>query len=282
MAGLLSGLAGLGLDQFADVNIFDDADGVDGANAPRITEASEKDFLYEKSMECPVCGKMLTTKIVKSGKNKLLGTDQDFRPRYEGLDVVKYDVILCTHCGYAGLSRYFMLIAPGQGKMIRDNISKNVKLNTYSNENYSYDEALERYRLALACAIVKKAKASEKAYICLKSAWLVRGYAENINQNEEDKVKELKALEEEYLANAFSGFAEARRTESFPMCGMDAGTIDLLLAVLTYELKRFDVSSKLVANLLVSSANPKTKEKARELKEQLMLELKKQTKQENQ
>ena len=43
---------------------------------------------------------------------------------------------------------------------------------------YTYEDALARYQLALVNAIVKQAKNSEKAYICLKAGWLMRGYAE--------------------------------------------------------------------------------------------------------
>ena len=239
----------------------------------------EKDFIYDKTMECPVCGQHFSTKIMKTGKNKLIGTDQDLRPRYEGIDAVKYDVMLCTKCGYAALSRFFPSITSGQGKMIRENISKKVHLSAYDGETYSYDEAIERYKLALANAVVKHGKASEKAYICLKSAWLMRGYAEyQTEQGKKDMLKDLKAAEEEYLLNAFNGFVEARKSESFPMCGMDESTIDYLLAVLALHLKKYDVAGKLITGIISSSANSRTKEKARELKEQLIVELKKNAK----
>ncbi|MBE5873300.1 MAG: DUF2225 domain-containing protein [Lachnospiraceae bacterium] len=279
MAGLLSGLAGLGLDNLENMNIFEETSKAEESAEVKVVTVEEKDFIYDKTMECPVCGQHFSTKIMKTGKNKLIGTDQDLRPRYEGIDAVKYDVMLCTKCGYAALSRFFSSITSGQGKMIRENISKKVHLSAYDGETYSYDEAIERYKLALANAVVKHGKASEKAYICLKSAWLMRGYAEHqVEQGKKELLKELKVAEEEYLLNAFNGFGEARKTESFPMCGMDESTIDYLLAVLALHLKKYDVAGKLITGILASSANSRTKEKARELKEQLIVELKKNAK----
>ena len=40
---------------------------------------------------------------------------------------------------------------------------------------YSYEKAIERYKLALYNTLVKKGKNSEKAYECLKISWLYRG-----------------------------------------------------------------------------------------------------------
>ncbi len=276
MSGLLSGLAGLGLGNLEDIDVFghpekEEAD----AKEPVEVKPQEKDFIFDKTMECPVCGKEFPVKIMKTGKAKLMGTDPDLRPKYVGIDAVKYDIMLCTKCGYAALSRFFSNVTMGQAKLIRENISKGVRLHPYDGEIYTYDEAIERYKLALANAVVKRARVSEKAYICLKSAWLMRGYAEHLEEiGEKEKIAELKEQEEQYIQNAYNGFAEARTAESFPMCGMDEGTIDYLLAVLSMHLKKYDVAAKLITNILASTAGARTKDKARELKEQLLLEIK--------
>lgn len=281
--GLLSGLANLGLKNLTDADIFAEdekekaAEGVDKT----VAKVQEKDLIYDKSFECPVCGFKFTSKVMKSNKARLLHTDQDLRPVHEGIDATKYDVQMCTSCGNTALSRYFSYSTSAQSKLIKENISKSVVIPIFDGETYSYEDALQQYQLALACAVVKRAKNSEKAYICLKSAWLIRGYAEYLEHEvapQEDvsaKVKELKANEEEYLQNALNGFAEARKNESFPMCGMDECTIDYLLAVLATRFKKYDVAGKLVASILTSpSAGARTKDKARELKDQLLVELK--------
>lgn len=277
MAGLLSGLAGLGLNELEDMSIFEETQEEIVEKKPVIAKIEEKDLIYDKAFGCPVCGNTFTSKIMKTGKVKLIGTDRDLRPTYEGIDAVKYDVQLCPSCGYAALSRFFPNITSNQAKLITENISRKVRLHPFEGEIYTYEEAMERYQLALANAVVKKARNSEKAYICLKSAWLLRGYVEYLDETD-DKVqdrKALKAKEEEYLLNAYSGLLEARQTESFPICGMDEITLDYLVAELAFHFKKYDVASKMVAIILTSSvANNRMKDKARELKDEILADLK--------
>ena len=163
---ILSGLGGIGLGGLEGVDLFAEEEKEEEkkvvAAPPKV---EEKDLIYEKSFKCPVCEKEFNAKIMKTGKAKLIGTDMDLRARYEGIDSMKYDVELCPHCGYAALSRYFPNIGTSQAKLIREKISANVRLTQYNDEIYSYEQAYERYKIALACAVVKRAKASEKAYI---------------------------------------------------------------------------------------------------------------------
>lgn len=277
--GILSGLGGLGLGNLEGMDIFEEEKKEAAPKKEAVVTVQEKDLIYEKNFTCPVCGAEFSAKIMKTGRAKLLGTDSDLRARYEGIDAVKYDVELCQACGYAALSRYFAAIGSAQAKLIKENISGKVHTSDFRGETYSYEQAMERYKLALACAVVKKAKASEKAYICLKSGWLLRGWRESLQESgkgTEAFLKELEQQEEEYLQNAYKGFLEARRTEGFPMCGMDETTIDYLVAVLAARFKQFDVASRLIATLLASStANARIKDKARELKEQILVEMKK-------
>lgn len=278
MAGILSGLAGLGLDNLENMDVFEESKTeAEEQKKAAVVKVEEKDLIYDKTFTCPVCDSNFPAKVMKTGKAKLIGTDTDLRPKYEGIDAVKYDVQLCPHCGYAALTRFFPNITSGQAKLIRENISQKVRLHPFEGEVYTYEEALERYKLTLANAVVKRAKASEKAYICLKSAWLLRGYVEYLEEsgdNTKNKA-ELSAQEEEYLLNAYNGFMEARQSESFPMCGMDEMTIDYLLAELAFRFKKYDVASKMVATILTSpSANSRTKDKARDLKDKILADLK--------
>lgn len=277
---ILSGLEGMGLGNLESLDIFEEEEKKEEKKAAAVVpQVDEKDLIYDKSYACPVCGNTFTAKIMKSGKAKLIGTDQDLRARYEGIDPVKYDVLLCPSCGYAALSRYFTGLSSGQIKLIQEKISSKVHVNRYEKEVYSYEDAMERYKLALVNAVVKKGRASEKAYICLKSAWLLRGYAESLKNEgkaDEKQLAELAKQENEYLGNAYKGFTDARQTEGFPMCGMDEMTVDYLIAVLAVRFKKYDVASRLLASLLTNpSASARIKEKARELKEQVLEEIRK-------
>ena len=191
--------------------------------------------------------------------------------------MLKYDIIMCPHCGYAALSRYFKFVTAPQAKRIKETISANFKPITEYKEIYTYDEALERYKLTLANAIVKMAKASEKAYICLKTAWLLRGKGESLDLADpeyEAKKAQVDEEEKEFLKNALDGFIAARQAESFPMCGMDETTVDYVISVTATKFEQFDVASKLISQIIASpNTNPRMKDKARDLKEEIMKQI---------
>ena len=69
---------------------------------------------------------------------------------------------------------------------------------------------------------------------------------------------------------------KAVSTEMFPICGMDQSTMDYLLAVMSFHYKKYDVASKTLANVITSaSASRKMKDKALELKDEIIKELRK-------
>ncbi len=273
MAGLLSGLEQFGLGGLENMDLYDQPKKKEeGEEEAAVLQ--EQDYLFDKTHTCPICDHEFKTRTVKIGKVKLIGSDTDLRPKYDQVDLLKYDVILCPKCGYASLSRYFKYITSPQAKRIKETISQNFKPTTVAKDMYTYDEALERYKLTLANAIVKMAKSSEKAYICLKTAWLLRGKGEHLELDDpqyEEKKQAIDEEENEFLKNALDGFLAARQSEGFPMCGMDEPTVDYVISVLATRFGQYDVASKLIAMIITSpGTNPRMKEKARDLKEQIM------------
>jgi len=280
MAGLLSGLEQFGLNNMENMNLYEtNKKGEEGGEEGKpVQTVQEQDFLFDKSYTCPLCDREFKARTVKIGKARLAGSDLDLRPRYEQIDLLKYDVIMCPSCGYTSLSRFFKYLTSPQAKNIQKTISATFKPQKETAEVYTYDEALERYKLALANAIVKQTKASEKAYICLKTAWLLRGKAEHLDPAQpdyEEQKKKCQEQEDEFLRNALEGFLAARQTESFPMCGMDEPTVDYVISVTAMRFEQYDVASRLISNLVVSkTANPRMKDKARDVKEMLMKKIK--------
>lgn len=280
MADLLSGLEQFGLGNLKNMNLYDEPKKAEGDDqAPAAAPVmQEQDYLFDKATTCPICDKEFKTKTVKVGKVKLAGTDMDLRPKYDQVDLLKYDIVMCPHCGYAALSRFFKFVTSPQARHIKETITASFRPQTEVKEIFSYDDALERYQLTLANAIVKQAKPSEKAYICLKTAWLLRGKGEHLDTSAPDYAEQKKKLDEEeneYLHNALEGFLSARQTESFPMCGMDEPTVDYLIAVLSMRFEQYDVTSRLVAGILTNpSANPRMKDKARTIKDMVVKKIK--------
>lgn len=276
---LFSGLDKMGLGMLSGMELYESDEKSEDIVAKEQAEKvlAEADFVFDKTYKCPVCESEFKSKAVKTGKAKLTAIDEDLRPKYQGVDSLKYDSIVCNKCGYAALSRYFNFINASQSKLISEKITPNYKGGITKEDIYSYDESINRHQLALANAVVKKGKVSERGYICLKLAWLMRGKAENIPDSQKDKerlVKEIKEMEKQYLTKAYEGLYIAMMKEPFPIAGMDEWTFSYLVAALAKECEDYAKSQKLLADIIVArAASPKLKEKARELRKSMQNKL---------
>ncbi len=275
MAGFLSGLDKFGLGDLEGVDVFEEEKKKEEAQKSEAkAEMTEADYLFDKSYECPCCDKKFTSKTVRTGKAKLIGQDPDLRAKYQGVDPLKYDTVSCPYCGYSTLTRFFNTITSPQLSLIREKICRNFKPQDSQSETISYEEAYETHKLVLINSVVKKCRASEKAFICLKIAWLLRAMREELNPEDADyaaKCGEYQSQEKDFLKNAYDGFVTAVSKEDFPMCGMDETTIDYLLAALAWETDNLDMASRLVSKVITSRvAKNNIKEKARDLKEHII------------
>lgn len=273
MANLFSGLENFGLGGLQGLDVYntgngDKKDGDKEAEKPKITE---EDFIFDKTHTCPVCDNEFKSKSIKTGKVKLLGADSDLRPKYQLVDSLKYDAIVCPGCGYSALNRFFNYMTAPQAKLIKEQITINFRGIENNGEIYTYDEAIARHKLVLVNTIVKKAKNSERAYTCLKIAWLLRGKAETLpadTENYNQEIAKLKSEEDEFIYNAYEGFTTAFSKEMFPMCGMDENTVTYLVADLARRCGKFDEAGRWISKVLVArDANERIKSKARDLKE---------------
>lgn len=275
MANLFEGLEDLGLQGMNDMKLFEDEKAKQAAQKKVEVhkEIAEEDFLFDKTYMCPICDRQFTAKSVMTGKAKFKHNDFDLRPIYQGIDPLKYDGITCRFCGYSALNRYFTVNpTTGQLRLIKEGL-KTFKGIPEHEGKYTYDDAIIRLRLALACAVIKKAKPSEKAFICLKTAWLFRGKNEELmrlNPVNQEEIDENKKQEKVFIENAYDGFVEAFAKENFPMCGMDEMTVTFLAANLAFELEKYDESLRLLERIIISrEANSSIKSKATDLKEEI-------------
>lgn len=279
-SNIFSGLDGLGLSGLGDLKLFeDDKKEAEAAKIKEMTpEEHEAEMLLDKTHECPICSASFKNRALRAGKARLISSDIDLRPRFEYIEPLKYDVISCPRCGYTTLTRFYKPLTPVQRKNVLEKIANNYKPQTEPEGNYTFEYALGRYKLALVCDVVKLARASEKGYTCLRAYWLCKSWKEDLEQKgekDEAKLAQIDAMIKEFRQNAFDGFVAAREKESYPMCGMDESTVDYLVAVLAMELGKFDVTSKMLAGIFGSaSASPRMKDRARDLKEEVLKRIK--------
>lgn len=276
--GIFSGLEKFGFNQNENIEVYDTENSTEkqeqkDGQSHLDSNVEESDLLFDKSHVCPLCDTSFTTRTVKTGKVKIISHDSDLRPKYSHIDVLKYDAIVCPKCGFAAMSRYFKPVSPTQAKWIREQISSNFQSFSIPKDTYSYDDAIAMHKLALMSTIVKHGKVSERAYCCLKLAWLNRGKWEECQ--DEDEKKQIKQEELELIEKAFEGFSDAFSKEGFPMCGMDELTVTFLVADLARQLKKFDTALQWSYKVISSmNANERIKDKARMLKDQIFEEQK--------
>lgn len=280
MSDLFSGLESLGLGSLEGMSIYDEEKKAttDTKGQAAVHEVTEEELLLDRTFKCPVCDTQFKSKTVKTGKVRLLSQDTDLRPKYTPFDALKYDAVACPKCGYAAVARFFNMMTTPQAKLIKEKISAGFKGIDNEKSTYSYEDAIERHKLALVNAVVKKARISERAYTCMRLGWLYRGMAEALPKdtpNYETTMQSLKAQENEFIKNAYEGFSAALSKEDFPICGMDENTLVYLVADLARRSGKYDIALKLLSEVITSrSAKSALKDKARDLKEIISAERK--------
>lgn len=229
----------------------------------------ESSYVFDKSVNCPICDLDFKTKQVKTGKARFLGTEADLRPIYSGIDTIKYDVCMCPYCGYASVLREFNNVTPKQRVLLQESIASKFTSVVEAEPYYTYDIAIKRYKMALLTAMTKPTRGSEQAYLCLKLAWLYRGAADEMKQEQPDKQQRIEKylkLEEEYIQKAYKGFSDALLKEYPPICNMDEMTINSLLAQLAHRCHDDDTAQRFAFMVMGSkNASAKAKDRAREL-----------------
>lgn len=279
--GLLDELSKLGIKNVDATNMYEkESVSPKTDKAPEVKAkpvVDEKDFVFLKSYICPVCEMNYKSLTLKTNKARLVRMDKDLRPIFEDIEPLKYEVVTCPRCGYSVTGKYLIPLTPSQKKGVIDNISASYEGGETETETVSYESALKKMHLAFAACILKNAKASEKAYTCLKGGWLCRAYRESLEESDSQNtelIEELKIEEKEFLDKAYEGFIVARESERFPIAGMDSPTLDYVLAVMSFERGKVDVASKMIAAIFQSaSASPKIKDKARDLKNEILKEI---------
>lgn len=275
MGDLFSGLEQFGLGKLKNLEIYEKkTKSVDARSHTTVEKKKEEvDFLFDKTYNCPVCDHEFKSKTVKTGKAKLLSADTDLRPKYENIDSIKYDAIVCPNCGYAALSRFFNYMTNAQARLVKEQITVSFQPLKEEGAVYTYDQAIMRHKLALVNTIVTRGKNSERAYTCLKLAWLYRGKREILpttTPNYEKVKLGLLKIEYDFIKNAYEGFCAAFMKENFPICGMDENTLNYLVAELARKLGHNEESLKLVSRILVArDASERIKNKARQIKDRI-------------
>ena len=82
-----------------------------------------------------------------------------------------------------------------------------------------------------------------------------KGYEQSSKEYQDAEKEELY-----YYGQALDGMTKAVASESFPICGMDQNTMDILLAQMNTRLGNYEIASKLVSkDTCISDGKQKSK-----------------------
>ena len=206
------------------------------------TEELILSYLYPKTFNCPVCEKDFIDFVVRKSKLRTVKTDTDFMTVYKDIDPNHYEILFCSHCGYAQPHNYFDKITMRQQQMIREKITINYKPMEFPMP-LTQEHVMLRFKQAILCADAIDAKVSQKAFISLRLAWVLRR-----NGN--------KDLEMRFMREAYDGLKQAFMTERFPLGSMDEPTAKYIIADLGRRLGDFGEAMRWVGDLMTAKGIP--------------------------
>ncbi len=221
-------------------------------------ELTERDFLYDKKVSCPICEQKVDVRVVRRTSLRLESRDSDSMPVYKYINPLFYDIWVCNYCGHAAFENNFENEVPKeQIALMFENVSSKWNYRTYP-DIYTLDIALERYKLALYCAHLRKAPLSELTMLYLKMGWLFR-------LNVEDQ-KEKQCLEQ-----TVSGLESLYDVGKFPVMGMNESAVVYMIADLSFRIGKSKEALLWLAKVLSDiNAKPGLKDKCRDLKYLIM------------
>lgn len=260
---IFSGLEELGFGDIENLSIYksEEVKSEEEINSEKFVDEEKKQqsLLYLTTVECPVCNKSFKEKAVKKQGYRMQSKDSDFFMHFSLINPYLYDVWICSNCGYSAMKADFFKIRAHQKILVLKNITTKWQRKVYP-DLYDIDTAIERYKLALLNSVIIDAKSSQKAYICLKTAWMYRLKSDHDH-------------ELVFLSKALEGFNEAYINEDFPIYQMNRFTIMYLIGELYRRIGNNDEALLWFSNLITTpGAFEKIKEKARDQKDLIIAE----------
>jgi len=215
--------------------------------------------IVKRKIDCPVCNAKFESWDVAAYKVRLEKSDLDLRSHFAPYDPLYYAAIVCPSCGYSALRSYFSKVNAKQSRDILESITPRFRPKEYG-QIYTVQNAIERFKMALFSANVKKAHESEKAHISLQLSWLHHDIGDEDN-------------EILFRENALEGFLFAYEHEHFPIAGMDSHTLQYLLGELYRRRGQLEKAMHFISPIIVSRGIPaRLKEKAEDVKELVLAE----------
>ncbi|MDR0957983.1 MAG: DUF2225 domain-containing protein [Clostridiales bacterium] len=184
-------------------------------------------YVYDKMFNCPLCFIHFAASVGRHSKTRIIKIDTDLCPHYEPFNPMYYGIISCPNCGYtAMISTFEYHLTDIQMLTLSEQIPKLCPPKKYDQVR-TISDAIELYKAALLCSLLKKGGDAEKAILCLKLSWLMR--EGNFPSEELDFAKQ-----------ARNTFMKVYRNLNFPVFGMDEYTLAYLIGELSRRIGDYE------------------------------------------
>jgi uncharacterized protein len=211
---------------------------------------------YEKQIECIHCKKQFPTLKVRSKSIRVTSTASDFQPVYSDTQVhaYHYNVFVCEHCGFSFTEDFTKYFAPGTGELISAQISSKWVHRQFNSER-SVLQALEAYKLAYLCAVLKKEKNIVIAGLLLRLTWLYRAI-----ENEAQEKRFMKMARDQYM--------ESFSNEDYVRTQMSDEHVMYLIAELSRRLEDYQTATLFFSRVIERQRNTREQKIIEMAKEQ--------------
>lgn len=211
--------------------------------------------MYDKRMECPICMSPYQTKKILSRFVRVASLDTDFYSVYEytHLNPLLYHVNICPNCGYSHTEDFSPYFPPNAKEQIAQKVCQAWTQQDYGNER-SVLKAINAYKLALYCALLKKEKHVTIAGLLLRIAWLHR-----LEQREEE--------EKRFLLHSLNEYKLSYETDDFQSSKMTITKVLYLIGELNRRVGQEHEASYYFSQIIQrhsKAGDPKIIEMARD------------------
>ena len=142
-------------------------------NYAKTASSNDDNFIFDREVECPVCGEKFTVKSVRSSRLRLDKIDNDMRQRFIDFEPLWYLVWVCPNCYYANFNFEFKQVLSSHKKKLMEQ-SKQLKEKVrfqFSNPR-KIDEVFVSYYLMLQYLQVGATDVTAPAKVWLRLSWL--------------------------------------------------------------------------------------------------------------
>jgi uncharacterized protein len=161
--------------------------------------------VFDKKYECMMCKCFFTTKKVRSRFVKIMNYDTDFFPLYSSdeSNPIFYHINVCPDCGFSFSDDSAKYFPTDVRELIKEKVSSQWVARDFSGIR-SIQKAIQTYKLAIYCALLKKEKHISLAGMYLRIAWLFRSIKE-IEQEQRFMKLAVNEYLESYTSDDFKG-----------------------------------------------------------------------------